>query len=508
MSDAPPRSFRSLRAWQRIHVRLTGLYGLAVLMVLTPLTALVYTLAVRGENGNLRTFIEGLVVTYAAAVDGDRLEALTATDPYHAELETRARSIIGATEGVATIYILAPSDVPERMRFLLDTDTRATPAAFGDLYDIRRYAALSSGVSRPVVEAEPVADKWGVSISGFAPVRNRAGAIVAVVGVDVDAARVDAIKADMLLVASVSLGAALVLLALAGVGVGRMLRNPMARIIRGTEAIAEGHLGARVGVTRGDEFGVLGGHFDRMAEGLEERDFIRAMFGRYVSEDVARRLIEERRTGLIAGEERRVTILFSDIRSYTTISERLGPQLVLGLMNQYIEAMNAVVADAGGCVLEYLGDGILAVFGAPEDLDGHEARAVQAAVAMQAALERLNGRWEADGTAVAWQGQGIARLAARIGLHTGSVVAGSIGSEIRMKYTIMGDSVNVASRIEGLNRGLGTDVLLSEETWRGLPETLRAACVDHGPQAVKGRAEPVRVFSPPRHVEGEPSVSA
>jgi len=484
-----------LRIWHRIHVRLTSVYGLALVLVLGPVTVLAYHLAVDSEVEGLRTMIRGITVTYASSVDAALLQEVEGDeDPYRVLLAQRAQAVMAESPRVASMYILKATQSAGHMAFVVDSDKRAAPAVFGQLYDITDYQVLSAGVVAPVVEAEPVSDAWGISLSGFAPIRDDKGAIIAVAGIDVDAARVDLIRERMLLIALGVSGGALLLLVFAGIGVGRMLRNPMARIVAGTEAIAEGRLETRVGVQRADEFGVLGRHFDRMAEGLEERDFIRSMFGRYVSEDVAKKLLVDRRTGLLRGEERRVTVLFSDLRSYTTISERLGPTQVLGLMNQYIEAMNTVVAAHSGCVLEYLGDGLLAVFGAPEDLPGHEDLAVRCAIAMRLRLAELNPGWDADGTSEAWRAQGMDALSARIGVHTGSVVAGSIGSEIRMKYTILGDTVNVASRIEGLNKELSTEVLLSHDTWLGLTDETRTQTVSYGDHAVKGRAQCVRVY--------------
>ncbi len=494
MSSPPP--IGRLRFHQRIHVRLTVVYGLALLIVLSPVALYVWTSAVDSEVQSLRAWIRGMVVSIASGVDADRVASVaTVDDPYRAELLRRANAVMSDSPRIASIYAMRPTADPATMTFIFDIETRAKPAAFNQDYDASRYPELLQGVRGPVVEAGPVADEWGVSLSGFAPVVRATGETVAVIGIDVRAHHVDEIRSDMLrLILAILLGA-LTLLAVAGFSVGRMLQQPMKRIIEGTEAIAAGRFDTRVGVARRDEFGVLGGHFDQMAAGLEERDFIRAMFGRYVSEDVARKLLAERRNGLIRGEERTVTILFSDIAGYTTVSEQLEPTLVLGLMNTYIEAMNTIVASHGGCVLEYIGDGILAVFNAPGDLANHEACAVRCAVAMVEGLDVLNRHWDTDGTSKAWKDRGLPALGCRIGVHTGPVVAGSLGSEIRMKYTVMGDSVNLAARLEALNKELGTTVLFSEATWRGLAPDFQCRTRALGPHRVKGREQPVEVHT-------------
>lgn len=482
--------------WHRIHVRLTALYGAALLLVLTPAAAFVYDMAVQSELDNLWARIHMTTVGITGLVDADRLAAITsADDPYRTELVARFRAIMAQEHEIASIYVFAPTDRPDRLRFVLDADVRAKPAAFGQIYDATLYADLAHGLGGPAVEHDAVKDAWGVSISGFAPVTNAAGRQVAIVGVDVDAARVDRMKARLLRVAIAMTLGALALLALAAAGVARMLRRPMARIIRGTEAIAGGDLEARVDFDRHDEFGVLGGHFDRMAAGLEERDFIRATFGRYVSEEVARKLLADKRDGLLAGEERTVSVLFSDLRGYTSLSEHLTPTAILALMNGYLEVMNAAIDAHGGCVIEFLGDGILAVFGAPDDLPEHAERAVRCAIAMRSELAKLNAAWDADGTSNAWRQIGLPTLSARIGVHTGHVVAGSLGSRVRLKYTIIGDTVNLAARLETLNTALGTDILVSGDVVAALPPDLAATAIGRGEHAVKGREQHVAVFS-------------
>jgi len=232
-----------------------------------------------------------------------------------------------------------------------------------------------------------------------------------------------------------------------------------------------------------------------MAHGLEEREYIRQVFGRYVSEDVAKKLLADRgpRAGL--GEVREVTVLFSDLRGYSTISEHLSPTEILGIMNDYLELMNRVILAHGGCIIEYTGDGVLAVFNAPDDLESHPERAVRSAFAMRDSLSALNARWESDGTAVRWKSRGVEAISARIGLHTGPVVAGSLGSKVRMKYTILGDTVNIAARLEAKNKELGTDILASDEVYARLPPDLQHRAKPCGDHHVKGRERAVNLYA-------------
>ena len=220
---------------------------------------------------------------------------------------------------------------------------------------------------------------------------------------------------------------------------------------------------------------------------------LRQAFGRYVSEDVARAVLARPGGTKLGGETR--DVLFSDVRDYSTISEKLPPAEVVDLLNEYFGAMSEVIDRQGGCVIEFLGDAILAVFGAPGELPDHAERAVRAALQMQRRGAELNLAWERNGKASLWKERGIPALASRIGVHTGRVVAGNLGSKTRMKYAVIGDTVNAASRVEHLNNTLGTDLLFTEEVRIRLPPELVALARDAGEHPVKGRGQPVHVFT-------------
>jgi adenylate cyclase len=347
----------------------------------------------------------------------------------------------------------------------------------------------------PTVEDEMTEDEWGISLSGYAPVRDAEGRAVAVVGVDVTGARVGRIDAHALRAIGLAYGAALLVLLVIGLFLGRSIRRPIERIVRASDAIASGDLGARVALVRDDELGILAARFDAMATGLEERERLRAVFGRYVSEEVARRALESPDAARLGGEDREVSVLFIDIVRSSVLGEVLEPHEIVEMLETYLAAMTELVEEHRGCVIEMLGDAILAVFNAPDALEEHAARAVECGVAMKARLELLNDRWEASGLAQRWKDSGIERLRGRIGIHTGHVIAGNTGGETRMKYAVIGDTVNVAARVEALNGALGTTMLVSAATHAQLPEALAAEGEPRGEHAVKGRDQRVEVFS-------------
>ena len=208
---------------------------------------------------------------------------------------------------------------------------------------------------------------------------------------------------------------------------------------------------------------------------------LRDALGRYVSPEVAARV--ERNPAELAGERRQVSILFSDLRGFTTLSERMPPEQMAERLTEYFDAMTATIFARRGMVNDFIGDAILAVFGAPLDDPEHARHAIESALAMGETLAGLNRRWQAEG---------LPPLRMGLGIHTGEVFAGNVGRAGKVKYAVVGDTVNLASRVEGLNKELGTTMLVTEATYRaaGLDLTVR----DRGPISVKGREEPVRVY--------------
>ena len=230
-----------------------------------------------------------------------------------------------------------------------------------------------------------------------------------------------------------------------------------------------------------DEIELLATGFNQMVDGLVERDKLRTTFGKYMTESVLEHLL----SGKVAlgGKTIKVTILFSDIRSFTSISEKMEAHALVQLLNEYFTEMVRLVMSNGGVVDKYIGDAIMAVFGAPVPTEQDAANAVRAAVEMRQALRRLNERLVA---------RGAEPLRTGIGIHTGEVVAGNIGSEQRMEYTVIGDPVNVASRLESNTKELGVDVLISDATFEETKDIIE--CRPVAALNVKGRAEPVMTY--------------
>jgi len=211
--------------------------------------------------------------------------------------------------------------------------------------------------------------------------------------------------------------------------------------------------------------------------------YLRRMFAQYMSETVIEHLLAHPEKLKLGGERRRVTLFFSDLAGFTTLSERLSPETVVGLLNDYLSAMTEIILTEEGTVDKFEGDAIMAFWGAPLDQEDQAVRACRAALAQQAALTELNRGVEA---------RGLPPLKMRVGLHTGEAVVGNLGSQKRFDYTVIGDTVNLASRLEGLNKYYATAVMASEATVAEAAGALEFRELDL--VAVKGREAPVKVF--------------
>ena len=234
-------------------------------------------------------------------------------------------------------------------------------------------------------------------------------------------------------------------------------------------------------VRTGDELENLATNFNAMVDGLRERDRLRETFGRYVTRQVADHLMKG--NVALGGELVPVTVLFSDIRSFTSISEKMEPRALLDFLNEYFSGMVESVMQHHGVVDKFIGDAIMAVFGAPVPQPDDPLHAVMAALEMRARLVKINETFVA---------RGLPEVRTGIGLHSGQVVAGNMGHAERMEYTVIGDAVNLASRLEGMTKELKCDVILSEDLYRQVESHVEAEPLQK--IKVKGRDQEVMVY--------------
>jgi len=263
--------------------------------------------------------------------------------------------------------------------------------------------------------------------------------------------------------------------------VSRSIVDPLKNVLAIIPKVQEGDYSARIQIICNDEIGRLGEAGNAMIMGLKEREMLRAAFGKYVTPEIRDEILRGRIP--LDGELKEVTVMFADLRNFTTLAEANDPKTVVKIINAYFTEMATSIQKHSGLVLQFIGDEIEAVFGAPLSLENHSIMAVQAALEMRLGLDLVNDRL---------QKQGHTPLCHGIGIHTGNVVAANIGSPDRLSYALVGDTVNIASRIQELNKQLDTDILISETTQLGIDKEIPVKKLPT--IKVKGKIEPVSVF--------------
>jgi len=263
---------------------------------------------------------------------------------------------------------------------------------------------------------------------------------------------------------------------------GKTITTPIIRLVGATKKIIEGQYRVDIAPTTKDEIGQLTSTFIEMGRGLEEKERIKNAFGKFVNKDIAEAAL--RGDLRLGGDRKTVAILFSDIRQFTAISEKLEPEEVVEFLNLYMTKMVSCIEKTDGIVDKFIGDAIMAVWGTPISRGNDTENAINSALLMRDELIAFN------------RDRGGARkpvISIGCGINTGIVLAGQIGSENRMEYTVIGDPVNLASRIEQLNKPFGTDVLISEDSYRLVRDIF---AVEKMKQIkVKGKMEPQQIYA-------------
>lgn len=307
---------------------------------------------------------------------------------------------------------------------------------------------------------------------------------VVVAGLSTDGtSTLDELGVDVLVAVAVAFTIALELTLL----VSKSVLRPVDDLLEATERVKQGDFEARVPLLSGDEMGTLARSFNQMMTGLSERERLWTAFGSYVDPEVADRVLEEGE--LLEGQEREITAMFVDVRDFTPYAERSSARETVAFLNRFFELAVPIVRNHGGHANKFLGDGLLAVFGAPERTPDHADRALAAACEIATEVER---RFEGE-------------VGIGIGLNSGPVVVGSVGGGGRLEFTVIGDPVNVAARVEEATRRTGDTILVTEAT-RCLLE--RDWDIDpRGEAPLRGKSEPVTIYAVPTPVDERTSAA-
>lgn len=263
----------------------------------------------------------------------------------------------------------------------------------------------------------------------------------------------------------------------------RTFKNPVADLEAATTKIRRGDFTVEVQVRSTDQLGRLTEVINETAVSLHEKELMKDTFGKLVDPQIRDYLL--RGNLKLGGERRDSSILFSDIREFTTLSEKMAPERTVDFLNHYFDEMNECIENNSGLVNKYIGDAVLGIFGNPLPLENHAACAVNAAVTMRERLKFLNKNL---------QDTGLPTVEFGVGIHSGEVIAGNIGSHSRMEYTVIGDTVNIAARLESLTKTYGVPVIISHATGNLLKHDQSIALREIDFVKVKGRLQPVRIY--------------
>lgn len=263
--------------------------------------------------------------------------------------------------------------------------------------------------------------------------------------------------------------------------VSKLYQTPILQMKEAAEKISKEDYSINIEINSTDELGLLQETMITMAHDLKDKDFIKDTFGKIVEPEIRDHLLKGNIN--LGGELAFVTILFCDIRGFTSLSENLPPDKVLSLLNRYFQKMSLCIREENGLVNKFIGDAVLAIFGAPIPHERHALNSIHAGLKMKTALKELNEELKKEN---------IPEIRFGIGIHTGEVLSGNLGSNTRMEYTVIGDTVNIASRLEGLCKEYKTDMIISEQT---LKESQYEDSQYLNQVTVKGKTKPIKVYS-------------
>lgn len=419
-----------------------------------------------------------LIEKWAGSPEVDPMEALRATYVYARNTTGRvlATDVVWTPCVAVVVATVADADGWRMVQYgIIGAAYGAATGVFGvhsftegSLRPARAAIAGDTGIGDGLPRSHPTFAAWShitmVAMAfGFS------------IGAAITASVIDRAWEDPIV--SLAIGCALTLIAgpVAVMTMAPFLR-PIRDLAEGTERVAAGDYGQRLPVVQDDDLGALSASFNRMQAGLAERQRLQAAFGTYVDPSLAARLLEQG-DDVFTGERREVTVMFIDIRDFTPYAEANTAEDTVARLNSLFQIVVPAVVDAGGHVNKFLGDGALAVFGAPNELVNHANAAVNAALLMQ--------------RVVAERFEGALRIG--IGINTGVVIAGTIGGGGKLEFTLIGDAVNVAARVEQLTKTTGDSILLTQPTVDTL-EARPPGLTDRGLHELKGKSTAVRVF--------------
>ena len=461
---------------------ISAAYTLMVLLTTIGICLVVFLNTQRILREELRKQISSTVATAALLVDGDRHDNLKTADqetsPIYREEKARLAAVLQGAPQIRFIYTMRRNEAGG-VEFVVDAETDPDNMShIGDVYDSptpELLASLNTGTVQ--VETNFTTDEWGTWLSGFAPIRNASGHQVGILGIDMSAGNILKNERDTLglVVLMATIFSALVLVL--GIWLSLRITTPLKKLEQEMTRIQKFDI---------EGVSVVNSIFREIssiaATIVDVRQSLRS-FRRYVPADLVAQLVNTHQLAGLGGKRQDLTIFFSDIENFTTWSEYLDPEELIGVIARYFAGMTEIIHRHHGTVDKYIGDAIMAFWGAPVDLVDHAWHACNAALECLQFQHQLNQELAS---------QGLAEINTRIGLNSGEVLVGNVGYEERLNYTVLGDHVNIASRLEDLNKYYQTNIIISANTADRVVDRFRCRSLDK--VVVKGRSRQIQIF--------------
>jgi len=435
-----------------------------------------------------------IAATAAALLDPEIVNTISRRDdentPAYAKLQSELRKLRDANRRADTwlerIFILMPAHQdPRIVEYAVDAEERFEYAHHpGDIY-LREGHPVNIGLEGIRQLAERLKDFQAGYRSAFAPIRNSSGHLIALVGVTTIPARYS-LMYGLAPSIGAACGIALALTILLAVVLVGAVNRPLEALRKLIQAVGSGDFTVASSPTPSltGEFARVADSIRAMAQGLRERDTIKRAFSGYISRQVLDAIIAKGELPALRGERRRITVLFADIRGFTAMAETMAPEEVVQLLGEFFDRMVEVSMRHQGTIDKFLGDGMMVIFGAPLDDAYQEQHAVTAACEMQKELHALCAKWQAEGRATLKMG---------VGVNSGAAIVGNIGTAEHMEYTAIGDTVNLAARLESATKDLGLEIIVSEHTYSAVRPLFRWKSA--GEINLRGRSEPIRAYT-------------
>jgi adenylate cyclase len=445
----------------RFTLRFTFVSAICGLTLLTGLVMSIVTSNIVGRfiREEFRNRLADSVNIAASQINAGLLQNLhTRSDeqsPAYTTLQTQLREIRDRGTDIRYVYTMRLQQ-DGQIAFIVDAEEDPAKVSHaGDVYPESTPTLLQAlqaprGTKRAYVEQNFGSDAWGTWLSAYAPLYASDGTPEGIVGMDISADSVLAHERQyQFIVWLVCIGATVAVLPI-GLAIAQRIRRPLATLETEMVKVKAFELDSKETIPSNIiEIKNMIDQLDNMKSGLRS-------FRKYLPADLVRQLLGLGVEARLGGAKEMLTIFMSDVTGFTTISEQLPPDALIHYLGEYLNGMTNALLTNQATVSQYLGDGILAFWGAPQPMQDHAVKACQAALDCQSAVGELNRKWQAEGTGIVFN--------TRIGINTGEAIVGNIGSDEHMSYSVIGDNVNLASRLEAANKIYGTSILISEQT--------------------------------------------